>query len=201
MFETHGSAARVRSVILLAAALAWSSLAASAVAAPVEEEQPVEEQAQKTDPWAPFQLLEGDWEGAVDGIFGQGTARRSYELILDGKFVLMRHASVRLPQEKSPKGDYHRELTVYSFDSERETIVMRAFIVEGYVLRYTCEVEPKRFVCNTESVESGTGMQARVTIEIADAYRFDETFELASPGQELKVFFTNSWTRVPDLGD
>ena len=56
-------------------------------------------------------------------------------------------------------------------------------------------MEPKRFVCNTESVEGGTGMQARVTIEIADGYRFEETFELASPGQELKVFFTNSWTR------
>jgi hypothetical protein len=44
-------------------------------------------------------------------------------------------------------------------------------------------------------------MRARVTIEIADRYRFEETFELASPGQELTVFFTNSWTRVPDLGD
>ena len=160
-----------------------------------------EEQTEPTDPWAPFRLLEGHCEGAIDGILGQGTARRSYELILDGKYVLMRHASVRLPQEKSPKGDYHRELTVYSLDSERETIVMRAFIVEGYVLRYTCEVEPKRFVCNTESVEGGTGMQARVTIEITDGYRFDEIFELASPGQELKVFFTNSWTRVPDPGD
>ncbi|MGB6854713.1 MAG: hypothetical protein WBG49_19170 [Thermoanaerobaculia bacterium] len=163
---------------------------------------PAEEaQTETPDPWAPFRLLEGNWEGTVDGIFGQGTARRSYERILDGNFVLMRHTSVRLPQEKSPKGDHHRELAVYSFDSERETIVMRAFIVEGYVLRYTCEVEPKRILCNTEGVEGGTGMQARVTIEIADGYRFEETFELASPGQELKVFFTNSWTRVPDLGD
>jgi hypothetical protein len=98
-------------------------------------------------------------------------------------------------------GGHHRELTVYSFDSERETIVMRAFIVEGYVLRYTCEVGPQRIVCNTESVEGGAGMRARETIEIADGYRFEETFELASPGQELKVFFTNSWTRVPDLDD
>ena len=201
MCKWHGKAARKRSVVLLAVALAWCWLAASTAAVSAEEEQAAAENVEKTDPWAPFRLLEGKWEGAVDGIFGQGTARRSYELILDGKYVLMRHASVRLPQEKSPKGDHHREMAVYSFDSEREAIVMRAFIVEGYVLRYTCEVEPKRFVCNTESVEGGTGMQARLTIEIADGYRFDETFELASPGQELKVFFTNSWTRVPDLGD
>jgi hypothetical protein len=206
MSEWQRNAAGKQSVILLAVALVCCGFAAKTAAARAETKRPAsmpaeEEQTEPTDPWAPFRLLEGKWEGAVDGIFGQGAAHRSYEFILDGKFVHMRHASVRLPQEKSPKGDHHREITVYSFDSERETIVMRAFIVEGYVLRYTCEVEPKRFVCNTESVEGGTGMQARVTIEIADGYRFEETFELASPGQELKVFFTNSWTRVPDLGD
>jgi hypothetical protein len=106
---------------------------------------------------------------------------------------------VRLPQEKSPAGDHHRELAVYSYDRERGTIVLREFMLEGYVLRSTCETEPRRFVCTAESIESGPGMQARLTVEISDAYSFDETFELASPGEELQVYFTNTWTRVPDL--
>lgn len=32
-----------------------------------------------------------------------------------------------------------------------------------------------------------------------DAYRFEETFELASPGEELQHYFTIQWTKVPEL--
>jgi hypothetical protein len=160
-----------------------------------------EEKVQTTDPWEPFRLLEGHWEGAIDGRLGQGTGRRHITFILDGKFLLLRHASVRLPQEKSPRGDYHREMGVFSFDRERGMVIYREFLVEGFVNRYTCDVEPKKFVCTTESVENGPGMRARLTVEISDRYRFDEIFELASPGKELEVYFTNRWTRVPNLDD
>lgn len=44
-------------------------------------------------------------------------------------------------------------------------------------------------------------MRARLTVTIADRYRFEERFELASPGQDLQLYFTNRWTRVPDLAD
>ncbi len=153
------------------------------------------------DPWKPFRLLEGTWEGAIDGRLGQGTGVRRYEFIFDGLYLLSRHASVRLPQEKSPRGDFHREMSIYSFDGERDIIVLRQFVVEGSVLRYTCEVEPDRFVCTTENVESGTGMRARLAVQISNRYQFDETFELASPGKELEVYFTNRWTRMPSLSD
>ena len=165
------------------------------------QEGPAEEQVAEVDPWAPLRLLEGTWEGSIDGRLGQGTGRRHYQFILAGKFLLVRHSSVRLPQEKSPRGDDHRELGVFSFDSERATIVFRQFLVEGFVARYTCDMEPKRFVCTSESVESGDGLRARETVEIEDRYRFVETFELASPGEELEVFFTNRWARVPALGE
>jgi hypothetical protein len=156
-------------------------------------------QEQEPDPWEPFRLLEGTWEAGIDGRLGQGVGRRSYEFIFDGMYLVSRHASVRLPQELSPEGDHHRELAVYSYDRERGTIVLREFIVEGYVLRSTCETEPRRFVCTAEAIESGPGMRSRLTVEISDPYRFEEIFELASPGEELRVYFTNSWTRVPDL--
>ncbi len=42
-------------------------------------------------------------------------------------------------------------------------------------------------------------MEGRLTLEIHGAYRFDETFELAAPGKELAVLFTNTWTRTPAL--
>ena len=144
--------------------------------------------------------MEGTWEGAIDGRLGEGKGLRRFSFILDGKFVLVRHASVRLPQEKSPEGDYHRELGMFSFDRERNTLVYREFLVEGYVNRYTCDVEPRRLVCTTESVENGTGMKARYTLEISDGYRHNETFELAGPEEELQVYFTNRWSRTPNLG-
>jgi hypothetical protein len=158
------------------------------------------EQVESTDPWGLLRLLEGTWEGAIEGRLGSGKGLRRFSFILDGKFVLVRHASVRLPQEKSPEGDYHRELGVFSFDRERNTLVSREFLVESYVNRYTCNVEPRRLLCATESVENGPGMRARYTLEISDGYRHNETFELAGPGEELQVYFTNRWTRTPDLG-
>ena len=150
------------------------------------------------DPWEPFRLLEGTWEAAIDGRLGQGTGRRHYEFLFDGRYLVSKHDSIRLPQEKSPEGDHHKELAVYSFDRERKIIVLREFMNEGYVLQYACRSQPRRFTCTAESIESGPGMQARLTVEIQDRFRFTEVFELASPGQELQVYFTNRWTRIPD---
>lgn len=151
------------------------------------------------DPWEPYRLLEGTWEGEIDGRLGRGVGRRSYEFVFDGRYLVSRHASVRLPQERSPDGDYHRELGVYSYDRERGTVVLREFMEEGFVIRSDCRTEARRFVCVAEEVESGSGIRARLTVEIADRYRFREVYELGWPGEELELYFTNTWTRVPEL--
>lgn len=153
------------------------------------------------DPWGPLRLLEGTWEGEIDGRLGQGRGLRRYERAVGGQYLVMRQTSVRLPQEKSPQGDHHREMAVFSHDRVRERIVLREFFVEGYVVRSLCEVAPGRVVCASEDVESGPGMRSRLTLEIADAFGFEEVFELASPGEELRVYFTNRWRRIPDLAD
>jgi hypothetical protein len=145
--------------------------------------------------------LVGSWEGSIDGKLGTGTGVRRYEFILGGKFLMCRHTSVRLPQEKSPAGDQHEELGVFSFDSEKKAIVLREFMLEGVVPRSVCETEAGKIVCTTEAVESGPGIRARLTLEIIDRYRFRETYELAWPGKELELYFDNEWTRVPALDD
>ena len=155
--------------------------------------------AGEADPWAPLELLLGSWEGAIDGRLGTGRGIRRYERVVGGKYVLMRHSSVRPPQQKSPAGDQHQELAIFSFDRERGKIVLREFMIEGVVTRCECEMEPKRFVCTSESVESGPGIRSRLTVEIEDRYRFREIYELAFPGKELAVFFNIQWTRLPEL--
>lgn len=151
----------------------------------------------RSDHWGPLHLLEGTWRGAVVGELGEGTGIRRYEFLFDGTYLMTRHASVRLPQDKSPQGDHHRELTVFSYDRERDKLVLREFNVEGYVLEYDCDATQRRVICTSTRVESGAGMRARMTLEIEDAYRFEEKFELAGPGDELTHYLTVQWVREP----
>ena len=155
----------------------------------------------RADPWVLVRMLVGSWQGAIDGKLGQGRAVRRYELVVGGKYVMSRHSSVRLPQEKSPEGDQHEEIGLFSFDSERKILVYRVFMIEGVVSRYACEATATKLVCTTEAVESGPGIRARLTLEIRDRFQFVERFELGWPGQEIELYFTNQWTRAPALSD
>jgi len=151
-------------------------------------------------PWGPLKMLEGRWEGAVDGKLGTGTAIRVYSFVLDGKYLMMRHASVRPEQEKSPSGDHHREISIFSYDSVRETVVHREFMIEGVVSQSTCDLTETKIVCTAELVESGPGIRARLTLELDGAHAFHETYELAFPDDaELQHYFSVDWKRLPEL--
>lgn len=150
------------------------------------------------DPWGALKSLEGSWQGAIDGRLGRGTGVRRYEFIMGGRFLMVRHLSVRLPQEKSPAGDEHEELAVYSIDSQRNSVVLREFLSEGVVVLSSCDLQAQKVVCASQSVESGPGIRARLTLEIENRYQFTETYEIAwTDDQELQHYFTNQWTRVP----
>lgn len=148
-----------------------------------------------------MRLLVGSWEGAIDGKLGTGKALRRYEFIIGGKYLMIRHSSVRMPQEQSPRGDQHESMGMFSFDSERNTPVFRQFMIEDVVIRYTCDAMANKLVCTSEAVESGPGIRARLTLEIRDRYRFVEAYEIGWPGKELELYFTNTWTRTPSLDE
>ena len=183
-------------VILLTVAVLVMVAGSSSLSA---ERQRAEHSTAEADPWGPLKQLVGSWEGQIDGKLGTGKGIRRYDFILGDRYLMARHSSVRLPQEKSPQGDQHEEIGIFSFDSERQTIVFRAFMIEGFVNRYTCDTEPAKIVCVTESVESGPGTRVRLKIEIADRYSFVEHCEIAWPGRDLEPYFTVRWTRAPTL--
>ena len=148
--------------------------------------------------WTFLRSLEGAWQGAVSGNLGTGTGHRDYEFILNDQYLVWKHASIRLPQEKSPKGDYHRELGVFSFDEERQRLVIRSFIVEGFVNQYVCELAELRLVCRMEAVEGpGDGWDGMLTLEIHDPYRFTENFNLQPPNEAPPIKLIIEWTRSP----
>jgi hypothetical protein len=159
-----------------------------------------EEQPQATpDPWRHLRRLVGTWQGAIDGPLGTGTGSRTYEFVLRDRYLMARHSSVRLPQPKSPKGDNHEEIAIFSHDRSRDTIVLRQFVVEGFVNEYDCVTGPDSVVCTTTHVEGMEGISARWTVWFMDGYAFEERFELAWPGETSRALFDrNRWTRVPD---
>lgn len=159
----------------LVAVLAAAVLALIATLTPAgAQEEPTPDRP--SDPWAVLKQLEGTWDGEIDGKLGTGRGVRRYQLILDDQFLLCRHRSVRLPQDKSPAGDQHEELGVFSFDRERQAIVYREYMIEGVVVRSRCQAAGSKLVCTSEAVESGPGIRSRLTLEITDRYRFTETY-------------------------
>lgn len=161
-----------------------------------EGEQKEAEPQEQADHWGPLKLLVGTWEGEISGKLGTGKGLRRYRFILGNQFLESRHVSVRLPQEKSPEGDQHEELGVFSYDSQQKRLVYREFMKEGVVVQSACKIDGMKVVCTSEQVENGPGIRARLTLEISDAYRFTEIYELGWPGREIEHYFTNRWTRA-----
>ena len=183
---------------VVGSAFFWGVLLLTVVSASPAEEQP--------DPWGPYRFLVGHWNGRIGGNLGTGAGERTYEFVVGDIYLMSRHSSHRPPQPESPKGDVHEEIGIFSFDRERNVIVYRQFVAEGYVNTYRCETMDgaNGFVCNTESVESGSGVRARWTVkriapsasEETSEEAFEDTFELGWPGKELQHLFTNRWTRA-----
>ena len=88
----------------------------------------IQENTDPTDSWGPLRLLVGSWKGSIDGMLGTGSGIREYELILRDNFLLSKHSSVRSPQEKSPRGDQHEEMGIFSFDKEGVVVALKAEI-------------------------------------------------------------------------
>jgi hypothetical protein len=141
-------------------------------------------------------FLQGAWAGEIDGTLGSASGEREYRFIIRDRFLLMMHD--RDPQELARGDDVFEEWSVFSFDTQREVIVVREFLVEGFVNRYACEIdaEPMRLTCESEVVEGGAGITLRLRYEFADLDHFTETFEIFGPDGAMQVRMTGQWLRA-----
>jgi hypothetical protein len=153
-------------------------------------------QAQKAgapaDVWAPLRFFVGSWAGQGEGSPGMGKGVQTFEFILRGTFLHVRNKAVFDPQDKNPQGEVHEDWGVFSYDKARQTFVLRQFHVEGFVNQYVLEhaaPEAKTFVFVSEAIENiPAGFKARLTYKILDADTFEQTFDLAPPGQEFSCY-------------
>ena len=149
--------------------------------------------------WRSLRGLEGSWEGEIDGKWGTGRGVREFKIVVGGKYLQVRHSSVRPPQPATPEGDEHEELGVFSYDQQRGLVAYREFLGEGYVTRYRCTAAGDSIVCESEDIENGPDLQTRLVLVMVDNHHFIEIYEIGRQGKELERWFTNHWRRIPEL--
>jgi len=150
-------------------------------------------------PMAPLYYFLGEWTGEEKGAAGVGKGERKYEFVIKDVYLHFKNRSVFEPQEKNPEGEVHEDWGFFSFDKKRSKIILRQFHGEGFVNQYTLDSvtsDRNTIILNSESIENGPdGMRARYIYTALNDNEFEETFELAMPGKELKPILTNRWKR------
>jgi len=160
----------------------------------------VQQQKQTQDLWNPFQFFVGQWEGTGEGQPGVSHGRQEWEFVLGGKYLQVKNESRFDPQEKNPEGEVHEDWGFLSYDRMRKLYVFRQFHVEGFVNQYVCtgpSAEGKTFVFDSEAIENiPSGFKARLTYRILDENSFEQTFDLAPPGQEMACYSKGTMKRI-----
>jgi hypothetical protein len=151
------------------------------------------------DVWLHFKYFLGTWKGSGQGQPGTSQVEREYKLVLNGKFINVKHKSSYQPQTRNPKGETHEDWGYFSYDRSRKVHVLRQFHVEGFVTQYyaqTLTADGKTIVLLSESLENlPAGFKARETYKILNENEFVEVFELAPPGKEFSVYSENHFKR------
>ena len=142
--------------------------------------------------WLPLKFLIGRWTGEAEGKPGKGKYERSYEWVLNKKYMEVKNKSVYMPTTNNPKGEVHEDRGFISYDKSRKTFVFRQFHIEGFVNHYKLEstsFDGSNLVFVTEAIENiPAGYRAKETYQIVNENEFIEIFELAEPGKEFEIY-------------
>ncbi len=157
------------------------------------------QQAGTPDRWSAFEYFIGAWTGEESATFGDGRGERTYELVLQDRYLLGRNRSVFPSQDGLPDGDDHEDWTVVSYDNDRDTYVLRQFNSEGFVNTFVLDdasTLPERMVFVLETSENARGTRATLTVTRTDARSFEEVFDLTLPGATDSITIRGRWTRT-----
>ena len=121
--------------------------------------------------WASiFSKLLHNWKGEGGGEPGKGRYERSYQFILNKKFIEIRNKSTYEPRTQYPNGEVHEDIGYFSYDNGRKTFILRQFHGEGFVNQFRLEsISPDKMtiVFITESIENiPAGFRAKETYRI-----------------------------------
>ncbi len=125
--------------------------------------------------------LLGSWTGTSTGVFGTAELTRSGEYVLQDRFI-------RLSTRSVSENEVHEDIAFFSYDQERETIVMREFHAEGFVNHYVLvDAADGVLIFDSEHIENpfDPTLRARTVIRLTDPPT--ETLELATEGGPFRA--------------
>lgn len=153
--------------------------------------------------WTKLNFLVGTWRGTGEGKPGVSQVERTYQFVLNGKFLEVKSQSAYSPKSPGAPGEVHQEMGLISYDTGRKAFVFRQFHLEGFVNQYVwappaaSEADPP-IVFTTESIENiPAGWRARETYQVLNADEFVEVFELAAPGKDFELYSRSHLRRLP----
>ena len=155
--------------------------------------------ASKPDRFAALRFLAGTWRGDQAGQPGHGTAERTYQFILNDRFLQETNTSTYPPQEKNRNGEVHHHMSMISYDTARKLFVFRQFHTEGFVNTYVQQptADDKVIVFVSEAIENiPAGYRAREIYTILGRDEFIERFEIADPGKDFALYSEVRFKRV-----
>ncbi len=86
--------------------------------------------------WEDLNFFVGSWQGSGKGQPGISHVERSYQFVLNNKFLEVKNKSIWAPKIDNPEGEVHEDFGVISFDTARKSFIFRQFHVEGFVNQY-----------------------------------------------------------------
>jgi hypothetical protein len=133
--------------------------------------------ASKPDRFAVLRFLAGAWRGDQTGQPGRGSAERTYQFILDDRFLQETNTSTYPPREKNKNGEVHYHMSMISYDTARKLFVFRQFHTEGFVNTYVqqpqASADDKTIVFVSDAIENiPVGYRARETYTILSRDEF-----------------------------
>lgn len=150
-------------------------------------------QATKKDSlWLVLKPFNGVWAGEGEGEPGKGKYERSYHFILDKNFIEIRNKSTYPPSTNHPQGEVHEDIGYFSYDKTKRKFRLRQFHVESFVITYELDsvsADKKTIVFTSEDIENiPKGYRAKETYRLLSDNEIEETFEIAEPGKDFKVY-------------
>lgn len=151
----------------------------------------IAQNAKQDSLWRLFQPFIGTWTGTGEGVDGNGTYERTYQFVLNKKYIEVRNKTVYPVTKEKPKVYVHEDVGYISYDKTRKTFVFRQFHGEGLVNQYTLDslsTDKKTMVFISEAIENiPSGWRARETYIVGEN-TLTEIFNLAEPTKNFEPY-------------
>jgi hypothetical protein len=155
----------------------------------------------ENDNLAAISWLAGDWAGIGEGQPGVSASTRHSVRVQNRNFIMVQGRSVYPKQERNNSGEVHSAIDLWSYDRQRNLLVMRQFDSLGFVSTYVQDRVAStdgRLVLVSEHLENvPVGWKARYTYTYRAPNEYRELFELDA-GKGLELYVSGKFLRVED---